>query len=179
MKPETIVIAVTGSIAAYKTCDLVRNLVRKRIPVRVCMTGNATRFVGPVTFQALTGLSVIVDEWDQGMLHIDLKNEAALFAVIPATANMIAKMASGIADDAVSSTYLALQCPAFVAPAMNPNMYGHPAVQRNLQTLKQDGVVVLDPASGEVICGDVGQGKMEDIQIIEQKLLERYREVLS
>ena len=79
MRPETIVIAVSGSIAAYKTCDLVRNLARKKIPVRVCMTRNATRFVGPVTFQTLSGQDVIVDEWDHGMLHIDLKNEAALW----------------------------------------------------------------------------------------------------
>ncbi|MCB1166664.1 MAG: phosphopantothenoylcysteine decarboxylase [Leptospiraceae bacterium] len=179
MQARTIVIAVSGSIAAYKTCDLVRNLARKKIPVRVCMTRNATRFVGAVTFQALTGQSVIVDEWDQGMLHIDLKNEAALFAVVPATANIIGKMASGIADDAVTSTYLALQCPAFVAPAMNPNMYSHSAVQRNLQTLRSDGVSILDPAAGEVICGDVGQGKMEDIQIIEAKLLEKYNELIS
>lgn len=179
MKPETIVIAVSGSIAAYKTCDLVRNLSRKKIPVRVCMTRNATRFVGPVTFQTLSGQDVIVDEWDHGMLHIDLKNEAALFAVIPATANIIGKMACGIADDAVTSTYLALQCPAFVAPAMNPNMYSHSAVQRNLKVLQDDGVTILDPAAGEVICGDVGQGKMEEIQKIEAKLLEKYNEIIS
>ncbi|MCB1139110.1 MAG: phosphopantothenoylcysteine decarboxylase [Leptospiraceae bacterium] len=178
-RPETIVLAVSGSIAAYKSCELVRNLVKKGIPVRVCMTRNATRFVGPITFQTLSSQPVIVDEWDQGMLHIDLKNEAALFAVVPATANIIGKMAAGIADDAVTSTYLALQCPAFVAPAMNPNMYQHPAVQRNLALLQKDGVTVLDPASGEVICGDVGQGKMEEIQIIESKLLTKYREVLS
>mgnify|MGYP001443104437 CR=1 FL=1 len=89
------------------------------------------------------------------------------------------KMASGIADDAVTSTYLALQCPAFVAPAMNPNMYSHSAVQRNLKVLQDDGVTILDPAAGEVICGDVGQGKMEEIQKIEAKLLEKYNEVIS
>lgn len=166
------IIAVSGSIAAYKTCELVRNIVKKGIPVRVMMTENATRFIGPVTFFALTNKSVIVNEWDQGMIHIDVKNEASVFAVVPATANIIGKMANGIADDAVTSAYLAMNCPVIIAPAMNPNMYNSKAVQRNLKILKDDGVIIIDPMMGEVVCGDIGPGKMADISEIEKIILE-------
>jgi phosphopantothenoylcysteine decarboxylase/phosphopantothenoylcysteine decarboxylase/phosphopantothenate--cysteine ligase len=165
------VIAVSGSIAAYKTCELVRSIVKKGISVRVMMTENATRFIGPVTFAALTNKSVIVNEWDQGMLHIDVKNEASVFAIVPATANIIGKMANGIADDSITSAYLAMDCPVIIAPAMNPNMYHSRAVQRNLQRLKEDGVIIIDPMIGEVICGDIGPGKMADIQEIEKIIL--------
>jgi phosphopantothenoylcysteine decarboxylase len=166
------VIAVSGSIAAYKTCELVRNIVKKGIPVRVMMTENATRFIGPVTFAALSNMPVIVNEWDQGMIHIDVKNEASVFAIVPATANIIGKIANGIADDAVSSAYLAMECPVIVAPAMNPNMYKSKPVQRNLKILKEDGVIVIDPMVGEVVCGDVGPGKMAEVQQIEKIILE-------
>jgi len=171
---KEIVIAVTGSIAAYKTCELVRNLKKKNLPVRVIMTENATRFVGTLTFQVLTGQPVFTTEWQDGMLHIDLKNLASVFAVVPATANTIAKMASGIADDLVSSTYLAMNCPVIVAPAMNPNMYCHPATIANLETLKSHHVTIISPDQGEVICGDVGQGKLAEISIIEKIILEHY-----
>lgn len=171
---KSILIAVTGSIAAYKTCDLVRSLVKKGYPVHVIMTESATRFVGPVTFQALSGHAVYCNQWDEGMIHIDAKNLAGVFAVIPASANIIGKMANGIADDLVSSTYLALQCPVLIAPAMNPGMYGSFAVTRNLQRLSDDGVQIIDPGSGEVICGDTGQGKMADIQMIEQRIIEMF-----
>ncbi|MFN3603686.1 MAG: flavoprotein [Leptonema sp. (in: bacteria)] len=166
------VIAITGSIAAYKTCELVRNITKQGIPVRVMMTKNATRFVGPLTFSTLTNKKVIVDEWEEGMLHIDIKNEASVFAIVPATANMIGKIANGIADDVVSSTYLALDVPVIIAPAMNPNMYLSKAVQRNLKILKNDGVIILEPTEGEVICGDMGYGKMIDIYTIEKTILE-------
>ncbi len=170
------VIAVSGSIAAYKTCELVRNLVKKGVSVRVMMTKNAMRFIGPITFTAITNKPVIIDEWDQGMLHIDVKNEASVFAIVPATANIIGKMANGIADDVVSSAYLAMECPVIIAPAMNPNMYQSKPVQRNLQTLKNDGVIILEPIEGEVICGDIGQGKMMDIQQIEKIILKYHYE---
>lgn len=166
------VIAVTGSIAAYKTCELVRNITKKGISVRVIMTKNATRFVTPLTFRTLTNKEVIVDQWEEGMLHIDVKNEASVFAIVPATANIIGKMANGIADDLVSSAYLAMNVPVIVAPAMNPNMYLSKAVQRNLKILKDDGVVIIEPLEGEVICGDIGYGKMKDIQTIEKIILE-------
>lgn len=165
------VIAVTGSIAAFRICELVRSLTKKGIPVRVMMTRNATRFVGPVTFEALTGMKVIVDDWEEGMLHIDVKNEASVFCVAPATANIIGKMAQGIADDTVSSAYLAMNAPVMIAPAMNPNMYSAPAVQRNLRQLKEDGVEIVDPMSGVVICGDEGRGKMADLPVLEAAIL--------
>lgn len=171
---RSIVIGISGSIAAYKSCDLVRNLVKKGIPVSVVMSKNAVRFVGPVTFQALTDRPVIHDQWDEGMLHIDLKNEAALFAVIPASADVIGKMANGIADDALTSAYLAMQCPVLVAPAMNPNMYNSRPVQRNMNMLKEDGVELLDPQEGLVVCGDEGKGKMASVEVMEQRLTEIY-----
>lgn len=172
---KSILIAVSGSIAAYKTCDLVRSLVKQGYPVRVILTENASRFVGAVTFQALTGHNVYTSEWEAGMVHIDLKNLAAVFAVVPATANIIGKMANGIADDIVSSTYLAATCPTYVAPSMNPGMYASKAVQRNLRTLLADGVHVIDPGEGEVVCGDTGQGKMADIAAIEAELVAAYK----
>jgi phosphopantothenoylcysteine decarboxylase/phosphopantothenoylcysteine decarboxylase/phosphopantothenate--cysteine ligase len=172
--PDEIIIAVSGSIAAYKTCDLIRLLTRRNLPVRVLMTKNATRFVGPTTFQALTGRPVQVDEWEKGMLHIDIKNSARVFAVVPATASIIGKFAAGIADDVVTSSYLAVNCPVLVAPAMNPNMYNHPAVQRNLKTLSEDGILLIDPARGEVVCGDTGQGKLAPLDEIESAILKAY-----
>jgi phosphopantothenoylcysteine decarboxylase len=169
---KEIVIAVTGSIAAYKTCELVRNLTKEGFPVRVIMTAHATEFVGRITFEALTGKPVRIHEYDTGMAHIELKNIASVFAVVPATANIIGKFANGIADDLVTSTYLASTCPILLAPAMNPGMYASPAVQRNLQILEKDGVVILDPSSGFVVCGDEGQGKLADIASIQSKILE-------
>ncbi len=166
------VIATTGSIAIYRICDLVRNLSKKGVYARIIMTKNATRFISPITFATLSNKKVIVDEWDEGMLHIDLKNEASVFTIAPATANIIGKIANGIADDLVSSTYLAMNVPVIIAPAMNPNMYLSKAVQRNLKLLKEDGVIILDPTHGEVICGDIGYGKMIDIETIEKTILE-------
>lgn len=171
---KSIVIAVTGSIAAFRTCDLVRSLAKQGYPVQVMMTEAAQRLVGKPTFQALSGRAVMTDAWEEGMIHIDAKKLAAVFAVVPATANTIGKMANGIADDLISSTYLALQCPVLVAPAMNPGMYSSAAVQRNLATLRADGVELLDPSEGEVVCGDVGRGKMAEIASVEQAILRHY-----
>lgn len=164
---KRILIAVTGSIAAYKACELVRGLVKRGLPVQVILTESAERFVGKVTFQALTSRPVYSNTWENGMVHIEVKNLAGVFAIVPATANIVGKMANGIADDLVSSTYLAVNCPVFVAPAMNPFMYASPPVQRNLRTLREDGVRLIDPAAGEVICGDEGQGKMAEVAEIE------------
>lgn len=176
---KEIVIAVTGSIAAYKTCELVRNLTKEGYPVRVIMTEHATHFVGRITFEALSGKSVRINEYDTGMAHIELKNIASVFAVVPATANIIGKFANGIADDLVTSTYLASTCPILLAPAMNPGMYASPAVQRNLQTLEKDGVIILDPSSGLVVCGDEGQGKLAEIAIIQKKVIELHERNLK
>lgn len=171
---KLILIGVTGSIAAYKTCDLVRGLVKRGLPVQVILTESAERFVGKVTFQALTSRPVYANTWENGMVHIEVKNQAGIFAIVPATANIIGKMANGIADDLVSSTYLAVNCPVFVAPAMNPFMYSSKPVQRNLKTLKEDGVRLIDPAEGEVICGDEGQGKMAEVLQIEETLAREF-----
>jgi phosphopantothenoylcysteine decarboxylase len=175
---KEIVIAVTGSIAAYKTCELVRNLTKEGFPVRVIMTTHATEFIGRITFEALSGRPVRINEYDTGMAHIELKNIASIFAVVPATASIIGKFANGIADDLVTSTYLASTCPILIAPAMNPGMYASPAVKRNLQTLEKDGVHILDPSSGVVVCGDEGQGKLADISFIQNKIIELHKKVI-
>ena len=169
-----IIIAVTGSIAAYKACDLVRELIKKECIVSVIMTENAARFVGPLTFQALTNRRVYCGSFDEDMDHIDIKNMASVFCVAPATANIIGKMANGIADDIVSSSYLALSCPVIVAPAMNPAMYSSKAVQRNLEILRNDGITIIEPEEGTVVCGDTGQGRLADIKIIENEILNIY-----
>ena len=175
---KCILLAVTGGIAAYRACDLTRALVKDGLPVRVIMTRNAEKFVGRVSFEALSGHPVHTDEFAPGMAHIDLKNMAQVFVVAPATANIIGKFAGGIADDLVTSTYLALACPVFLAPAMNPNMYAHPAVQRNLNILREDGVQLFYPEEGEVVCGDVGRGKMASVDLMARTIREVYwREV--
>ncbi len=177
MSNRLILIAVAGSIAAYRSCELVRSLSKRNLPVRVVMTENAERFVGRVTFEALTGRSVFTSEWEQGMPHIELREDVAVMAVVPATANLIGKMANGIADDLVSSLYLAATFPVIVAPAMNPFMYAAPAVQRNLRRLNEDKVTILDPASGVAVCGDEGQGKLAAIGDIEAAILAKYSAV--
>ncbi len=169
---KEIVIAVSGSIASYKACDLVRLLTKSGYPVRVIMTKNATNFVGKITFEALTGKPVRVDEFDTGMAHIEIKNLAAVLAVVPASADLLGKMANGIADDLVSSTYLAATCPVLVAPAMNPGMWNHPAVQRNLAQLQKDGIQIISPDKGLVVCGDEGYGKLASIEDIQLAILE-------
>lgn len=171
---KEIVIAVTGGIAAYKTCDLVRNLTKLGYPVRVIMTHNATQFIHKNTFEALTNKPVLVDEYESIMAHIEIKNLAKVFAIVPATANIIGKMANGIADDLVSSTYLACTVPVIVAPAMNPGMYANKAVQRNIKQLKEDGVIIIDPNDGIVVCGDEGTGKLAEVEDIQKKIIEIY-----
>jgi phosphopantothenoylcysteine decarboxylase len=170
----SILVAVTGSIAAYKACELVRNLVKGGYPVRVIMTPNATNFVGKISFEALTGNKVLIDEYSSGMPHIEAKTDTSVLAVVPATANIIGKFANGIADDIVTSTYLAFPSTVILAPAMNPGMWNHPATKRNIQILEADGVRILSPQNGVVICGDEGQGKLADIALIEKEILYVY-----
>jgi len=177
LSTKEIVIAVSGSIAAYKACELVRNLTKKGFPVRVIMTENATHFVGKITFEALTGKPVRINEFDTGMAHIEIKNLASVFAVVPASANTIGKMANGIADDLVTSTYLAATCPILVAPSMNPGMYLHKAVQRNLSLLEKDGVHIVSPDKGIVVCGDEGYGKLATVESIEEKIIELHSKI--
>ena len=170
---------MTGSIAAYKTCDIVRNLKKKGYPIRVIMTKNALNFIGRATFEALTDKIVLVNEYESQMAHIEIKRLASVFAIVPATANTIGKMANGIADDLVTSTYLAIQCPVIVAPAMNPTMYLSKPVQRNINQLKKDGVEIIDPLEGVVVCGDEGKGKLAENSIIEDRLIEIYKISIS
>jgi phosphopantothenoylcysteine decarboxylase/phosphopantothenoylcysteine decarboxylase/phosphopantothenate--cysteine ligase len=170
---DTILIGVTGSIAVWKICDLIRNIQKNshlNYKIQVIMTEKASEFVGPLTFSTLTGYPVFAGRIEDSMHHIELKNKAVLYLIAPATANIIGKMASGIADDIVSTSYLAADCPVIVAPAMNPNMYNHKAVKRNLGTLKSDGVHIIGSESGEVICGDTGEGRLADINIIEKTI---------
>ena len=159
-----LLLGVTGGIAAYKAAELARLLQRNNVEVRVAMTQAATRFVGPATFQALTGQPVALDLWDasvpNAMAHIELSRDASAILVAPASADFLAKLAHGLADDLLSTTCLARNCPLLVAPAMNREMWDAPATQRNVDQLRADGVVVLGPAAGDQACGEVGMGRM-------------------
>ena len=168
---QKIVLAVTGSIAAYKSCELLRLLIKRGAEVSVIMTEAAQRFVTPLTFQALGAKRVFTSDWEQStsvIPHIEATKEANLLLVAPATANILAKAAQGIADDILSAAILAARCPVAYAPAMNTYMWHNQATQRNVAQLTQDGALFLGPASGEQACGDVGSGRMlEPEEIIE------------
>lgn len=172
LKGKTIVIGVSGGIAVYKVCDIVSQLKKLNATVHVIMTKSATEFVAPLTFRSLSQQPVVVDmfekveKWD--IEHIALAKAADLFLMAPATANMIGKMANGIADDMLSTTVMATKAPVFIAPAMNTNMYDNPIVQRNIKQLKAYGYAFIDPDSGRLACGDIGQGKLAHVgRIIE------------
>jgi phosphopantothenoylcysteine decarboxylase/phosphopantothenate--cysteine ligase len=159
-----IVLGVTGGVAAYKTAELVRLLVKAGAQVDVALTAAGAQFVGPATFQALTGRRVWQALWDErmdnGMAHIDLTRGADALLVAPATADFIAKLAHGFADDLLSTLCLARDCPLLVAPAMNRQMWENPATRRNVNQLRVDGVSIFGPAHGEQACGEVGEGRM-------------------
>ena len=159
-----VLLGVTGGVAAYKVAELARLLQRNNVEVQVAMTESATRFVGPATFQALTGKPVITDLWDasfpNNMAHIELSRGVDAIVVAPASADFLAKLAHGLADDVLSTTCLARNCPLLVAPAMNREMWDNPATQRNVATLRADGVTILGPAAGDQACGEVGMGRM-------------------
>lgn len=161
---KRIVLGVTGGIAAYKAAELVRLLVRQGAEVQVAMTEGATHFVTPTTFQALSGRPVYLDQWDarmpNAMAHIDLSRQADLIVVAPASADFLARIAQGMADDLLATMILARTCPLLVAPAMNRQMWENPATQRNVQQLAADGIGILGPACGEQACGEVGAGRM-------------------
>jgi len=169
---KRIVLGITGGVAAYKAGELARLLVKAGARVDVVMTAAATQFVAPLTFKALTGRPVFTSLWDapqeNGMAHIDLTRGAAAVLIAPATADCIAKLVHGCADDLLSALCLARDCPLLVAPAMNRQMWEHPATARNVAQLRADGVSVLGPASGEQACGEVGAGRMlEPVDILE------------
>ena len=161
---KKILLGVTGGIAAYKCAELVRLLRKAGAQVVVVMTEAATRFVTPLTFQALSGNPVAVDAWNpdqgNGMHHIDLTRSSDLMVIAPASADFIAKVAQGRADDLLSTLVLARDCPLAVAPAMNRQMWNNPATQRNMQFLAQDGVDIWGPGIGEQACGETGEGRM-------------------
>jgi phosphopantothenoylcysteine decarboxylase/phosphopantothenate--cysteine ligase len=162
---RTVVLGVTGCIAAYKACELLRELQRHELDVRVVMTAAATRFVGPLSFEALSHHPVFLDQLATAggeIRHVGLADQTELLLVAPATANSIGKFARGIADDALSTLYLATRAPVVVAPAMNVNMYEHPALQDNLALLRARGVTVVEPGSGYLACGWLGQGRLAE-----------------
>ncbi len=161
---KRVALGVTGGIAAYKAAELVRLLIKQGASVQVTMTEAATHFVTAVTFQALSGQRVFSDQWDprvaNNMAHIDLSRRADVLLIAPASADFIAKVAHGLADDLLSTLSLARDCPLLVAPAMNRQMWENPATQRNVATLRGDGVVILGPDCGEQACGESGAGRM-------------------
>ena len=167
---KRIVLGVTGGVAAYKAAELARLLVKAGVTVDVVLTDSATHFVGAATFQALSGRPVWTGLWDDrmsnAMAHIDLTRGADALLVVPATADFIAKLVHGLADDLLSTLCLARDCPLLVAPAMNRQMWDNPATQRNIAQLSADGVAVLGPASGDQACGEVGEGRMLEAQEI-------------
>jgi phosphopantothenoylcysteine decarboxylase len=175
MKGRELVIGVTGGIAAYKTAALVSQLVQAGAGVSVVMTRSATRLVGPKTFEALSGRPVGVDTFGPGAHpHIELAQRAELLCVAPATANLLAKAAHGLADDLLSTLLLAFEGPILLAPAMNNHMWEKPSVQRNVRQLRDDGFLLIDPEEGYLSCRAVGPGRMASpekiFQVIAQTL---------
>ena len=164
LKGKTVVLGVTGSIAAYKIANLASSLVKLHADVHVIMTKNATNFINPITFETLTKNKCMTDTFDRSFMynvaHVSIADKADVMLVAPASANIIAKMAHGIADDMLSTTYLAMKCPVIVSPAMNVNMFTNPVVQRNIKTLEEFGVTVIPPDNGYLACGYTGAGKM-------------------
>jgi len=171
-----LVLGVTGSIAAYKAADLTSRLVQSGVGVQVIMTASAQKLVCPQTFMTLSRNAVITDLWsmpDWQPGHIALAVRASLLVVAPATANILAKMAHGIADDALSTYYLSHTGPVLVAPAMNPRMWGHPATQENCRILKERGVEFIGPEQGHVACGEEGMGRLASVERILETVLGR------
>lgn len=165
-----VALGISGGIAAYKAAEILRGLQRAGCLVRVGMTKRACEFIQPLTFKALSGSHVIVDDYSPDnpdpIAHITFSQTVDLFLVAPATANIIAKFANGIADDFLTSTYLACTAPILIAPAMNTGMWQHPATVRNVAQLRADGVTILEPDEGEMACGTVGPGRLSDPEII-------------
>jgi phosphopantothenoylcysteine decarboxylase/phosphopantothenate--cysteine ligase len=173
LQGKHVTLGVTGGIAAYKAVELLRLMMKAGADVRVIMTANARWFVGPGTFQALSGQPVcthLFDEADAAIRHIDWAAATDLAVIAPATANCIGKLAQGIADDALSTYMLAVTAPVVICPAMNTHMFGHPSVQRNLETLQGYGHILIDPDAGELACGTVGPGRLPEPAYIMEKL---------
>lgn len=174
LKGKTIVVGVTGGIAAYKAAQLCSDLVKKEAEVHVIMTRNATEFISPMTFEVLTSNKVAVDTFDRSfeynVEHVSLAKKADLFVIAPATANVIAKMAHGLADDMLTTTVLAARCPKLIAPAMNTGMYENPVTQKNFEILQELGVEFIDADIGYLACGDMGKGRLAEPAAILDKI---------
>lgn len=175
LKEKHIVLGVSGSIAAYKIASLASMLKKKQADVTVIMTQNATNFINPITFESLTGNKCLVDTFDRNFQHsvehVALAKQADVMLVAPASANVIAKAAHGLADDMLTTTLLACQCPKIFAPAMNTRMYLNPVVQDNLKILEKYGMEVVTPASGYLACGDTGEGKMPEPEALYEAIV--------
>lgn len=164
LKGKTVILGVTGSIAAYKAANLASMLKKQHADVQVIMTKNATQFINPITFESLTGNKCLVDTFDRNFQfqveHVALAKRADLAIVAPATANIMAKLAHGLADDMLTTTLLACRCPKLIAPAMNTRMYENPVTQDNMDILRKYGFRIIEPAVGHLACGDTGAGKL-------------------
>ena len=171
---KCVVLGVCGGIAAYKAAQLTSNLIKKGYDVEVIMTKNATEFIAPLTFEALTKHNVMVSTFDKvadrSVKHISIAQRCDVFAVVPASANVIAKVAHGIADDMLTTTFLAASCPKIICPAMNTGMYENVITQRNIGTLKELGMEIVEPQSGRLACGDSGKGRLCDLSLIEDAI---------
>jgi phosphopantothenoylcysteine decarboxylase/phosphopantothenate--cysteine ligase len=174
IKGKRVLLGITGGIAAFKCAELARILVKAGVDLRVAMTGAATRFITPVTMQALSGQAVWTDLWDprvpDNMGHIELSRDRDLILIAPASADFMAKLAHGLADDLLSTLALARRCPLMLAPAMNVEMWDNPATQRNVLTLRDDGIAFAGPAAGDQACGESGMGRMLEPQQIAEEV---------
>lgn len=177
LKNKTVVIGVTGSIAAYKMANVASMLVKLGADVNIIMTRNAVNFINPVTFETLTGNKCLTDTFDRNFEfkvgHVGIAAKADIFLIAPATADIIGKIANGIADDMLSTTVMAAKCPVLIAPAMNSNMYDNKIVQRNIKMLEEYGYGIITPATGYLACGATGPGKLADETILVEHIIER------
>ena len=175
LKGKTVLLGVTGSIAAYKTASLASMLVKKGVKVHVLMTKNAAHFINPITFESLTGNKCLVDTFDRNfefsVEHVALAKQADVVMIAPASANVIGKIAHGIADDMLTTTVMACRCKKILAPAMNTNMYENPILQDNLDICRRYGMEVITPAWGYLACGDTGAGKMPEPEVLYEYIL--------
>ena len=175
LKGKTVILGITGSIAAYKMANIASALMKMEANVRVIMTKNATEFINPITFETLTHSKCLIDTFDRlfeySVEHIALSKQADLFLVAPASANVIGKIANGIADDMLTTTFMACTCPKLISPAMNTQMFMNPIVQDNIAKCKHYGMKIIEPASGILACGDVGSGRLPDDDVLISSIL--------
>ena len=179
LKGKTVLLGVTGSIAAYKMANVASMLMKMHANVHVLMTKNATYFINPITFETLTGNKCLVDTFDRNfefsVEHVSLAKQADVFLVAPATANVIGKIAGGMADDMLTTTFMACKCPKIISPAMNTQMYENPIVQDNIEKCKKYGMQIITPDSGRLACGDVGSGKLPAEEVLVDAILREIR----